>query len=419
MAFLGKHFLHLSTPVPVAPFVVIPSLSLLFFFGVMGSQLQAGANELPASGGGSSVSVSNVSGSSGGGNSVNIAPLQVSLGQPDPSGPSAQAAVPVSQPVVPVSQIAVPVTQPAIPATQQAAQVTQQAVQVSQPAIPVSQPAVPVKAAKARRLDPPADEAAYDYSAPPSVTLTSQDKQALALTQSWKRDSVKPYMVEGGKITYMHGASVPTIITSPLQACDVELEPGELINEIVVGDPRWSVENGSSGTTPHLFIKAVDSGLESSAIITTDRRVYHLRLVSQRNGHTPYVGFVYQASIQRKAQAQAETAAKQKEWSSTKDATGKPVDLSQLNFHYDLSGDSPSWKPERVYDDGTKTYVQLPGKTRSGEMPVLHIRKGGESILVNYRVQDTTMMIDGVFNTIALVAGVGSDQETVEIRRQK
>ncbi|MBV5277160.1 hypothetical protein JZU56_05065, partial [bacterium] len=156
----------------------------------------------------------------------------------------------------------------AIPATQQAAQVTQQAAQVTQQAVQVLQPTVSVKTAKARRLDPPADESAYDYSAPPSVTLTSQDKQALALTQSWKRDSVKPYMVEGGKITYMHGASVPTIITSPLQACDVELEPGELINEIVVGDPRWSVENGSSGTTPHLFIKAVDSGLESSAIIT-------------------------------------------------------------------------------------------------------------------------------------------------------
>jgi type IV secretion system protein VirB9 len=52
-------------------------------------------------------------------------------------------------------------------------------------------------------------------------------------------------------------------------------------------------------------------------------------------------------------------------------------------------------------------------------MPALLVRKGDKDILVNYRVQDTTMMVDGLFKTIALVAGVGGDQESVEIRRIK
>jgi type IV secretion system protein VirB9 len=45
------------------------------------------------------------------------------------------------------------------------------------------------------------------------------------------------------------------------------------------------------------------------------------------------------------------------------------------------------------------------------------VRKGGKDVLVNYRVQDETMIVDGLFNTIALVVGVGGDQESVEIRR--
>ncbi|MGD9950253.1 MAG: TrbG/VirB9 family P-type conjugative transfer protein, partial [Desulfobulbus sp.] len=96
----------------------------------------------------------------------------------------------------------------------------------------------------------------------------------------------------------------------------------------------------------------------------------------------------------------------------------KEVDLAQLNFNYEVEGKVP-WKPERVYDDGLKTYIKLPRSTRSGEMPALLVRKGGTDVLVNYRVQDETMIVDGLFSTIALVTGVGGDQESVEIRRGK
>lgn len=260
--------------------------------------------------------------------------------------------------------------------------------------------------------------AEIDPGIPSSMPLTNKEVKALQLSRQWASGDSQPFLAGGGKLMYVYGASQPTIIAAPMQVCDVELEPGERVNEIVVGDSaRWLVESGTAANTTHLFIKPVDSNLESSAVITTDRRSYHLRLVSQKTGHTPYVGFVYQEAIQRITKAQTEQAARQKEQNSTTDATGKVVDLSRLNFRYDLGGDNPSWKPERVYDDGMKTYIQLAPGTRSSEMPVLHIRKGGQTVLVNYRVNDTTMMVDGIFNTIALVAGVGSDQESVEIRR--
>jgi type IV secretion system protein VirB9 len=249
------------------------------------------------------------------------------------------------------------------------------------------------------------------------VPLDTRERKALQLTGQWSRSDMGPYMADGGKLIYVHGASLPTIIGAPMQVCDVELEQGERVNEIVVGDSaRWLVESGSAGDTTHLFVKPVDAGLESSAVVTTDRRVYHLRLLSQRTGHTPYVGFVYNETLRRRATEQTAQEAKDKQWQSTTDATGKEIDLAKLHFKYEVEGRA-LWKPERVYDDGRKTYIRLPQVTKTGEMPVLLVRKGGKDVLVNYRVQDATMMVDGLFETIALVVGVGGDQESVEIRR--
>jgi len=179
------------------------------------------------------------------------------------------------------------------------------------------------------------------------------------------------------------------------------------------------VDSGSvgsgAGSTAHLFIKPVDSGLETSAVITTDRRVYHLRLVSQRSGHTPYVGFLYSETLKQQATWKQARDAKEQEWNSTT-VDGRTTDLSALNFNYEVKGKA-RWKPERVYDDGRQTFIRLPKKSASGEMPVLLVRKGKQDVLVNYRVKDSAMIVDGLFDRIALVIGVGGDQEKVEIIR--
>ena len=131
-----------------------------------------------------------------------------------------------------------------------------------------------------------------DYISPKVVLLTPKERKALSLSDDWARQNVDPVLSGGGKVVYVHGASLPTIVATPMQVSDVELEAGEVVNEIVVGDSaRWMVESGSAGSGPdarvHLFIKPVDAGLESSTVITTNRRVYHLRLVSQRKARLP------------------------------------------------------------------------------------------------------------------------------------
>ncbi|GHV49818.1 conjugal transfer protein TrbG [Deltaproteobacteria bacterium] len=268
-------------------------------------------------------------------------------------------------------------------------------------------------------IKPPAPE--LDYISPKTVPLNDLEKKALRLSSDWSRRNLDPVLADGGKVVFVHGASMPTVVAAPMQVCDVELQAGETVNEIVVGDSaRWLVVSGSAGSGPgssvHLFIKPVDAGLESSAVVTTDRRVYHLRLVSQRTGHTPYVGFLYADDLRRQAGQKQAREAREREWASTA-LDGKTVDLSALNFGYEVKGKAP-WKPERVYDDGQQMFIRLPGRSKSGEMPVLLVRKGNQDVLVNYRVKDQAMIVDGLFERIALVIGVGGDQEKIEIVRE-
>ena len=261
-----------------------------------------------------------------------------------------------------------------------------------------------------------------EYLSPDTVPLTAKEKRVLDLVRQWsgkgKSGSTTSFM-QGGQLVYVHGADggIPVVIAAPLQVVDVELEPGEMVNEIVVGDSaRWQVESGSAGASTHLFIKPIDVGLESSAGVTPDRRVYHLRLVSRKNDYTPYVGFVYADDLRRQVAANQAQQQRQQKWKSTEDQSGATTDLSKLNFAYDVSGSAP-WKPERVYDDGRKMYIQLPSSTGSGEMPALLVKKGQKDVLVNYRVKGLTIEVDGLFPHLALVVGVGRSQELVEIRK--
>lgn len=254
-----------------------------------------------------------------------------------------------------------------------------------------------------------------DFLSQDTVPLTSKERKALNLNREWTGRGPAPVLSQSGKLVYVHGASMPTVIASPMQVSDVELQPGEKVNEVMVGDSaRWLVETGTAGDTVHVFIKPVDAGLESSAVITTDRRVYHLRLVSQRSGHTPYVGFVYADSMKVRISERASARRREAERNTTV-IDGKNVDISGLNFNFDVKGKA-SWKPVRVFDDGEKIYIHLPRKT--SEMPVLLARKGGENVMVNYRVKDNALVVDGLFDDISLILGVGSKKEEIRIVRR-
>ncbi|NDV23121.1 P-type conjugative transfer protein TrbG [Desulfovibrio sp. JC022] len=262
---------------------------------------------------------------------------------------------------------------------------------------------------------------APDYISKKDVPLNSKEWAALKLSREWMNRKIKPIMQSNGKVVYVYGATLPTLICSPLMASDLELQPGENVNDVIIGDTaRWMVVVGRSGMPgrerTHLIIKPLDAGLVTSAVITTDRRTYHLKLVSRRKGHTPYVAFLYPEDQQKILKASLKKKERKEVWETTSIA-GKTVDLSTLDFSYAISGDDASWKPMRVYNDGIRTFIQLPRTSSQTEIPVLLVEKAGQEAIVNYRVKGHAMIVDEIFEKAILVAGTGMDQAKVEINR--
>jgi type IV secretion system protein VirB9 len=99
---------------------------------------------------------------------------------------------------------------------------------------------------------------------------------------------------------------------------------------------------------------------------------------------------------------------------------------ANLDFSYEISGDNPSWRPIRIYSNGTKTYIQFPPGVRHGDLPAL-VALGDDGglftepskQLVNYRYVHGRFEVDKMLERAALISGVGWDQITVRIRRQR
>src|SRR5689334_17055654 len=50
----------------------------------------------------------------------------------------------------------------------------------------------------------------------------------------------KPMITADKSVRFVFGASLPVVICAPLQICDVELQPGEQVRSVQVGDSvRW------------------------------------------------------------------------------------------------------------------------------------------------------------------------------------
>ena len=268
------------------------------------------------------------------------------------------------------------------------------------------------------------------YFSANNPVLTPQEKAAVAIAKRWRdagATGMKPVAGPDGSVRYLFGAQQPSIVCAVLQVCDVELQAGEQVNSIQLGDTaRWTIEPAISGAgaaeVQHLIIKPMDVGLETSLVVTTNRRTYHLRLRSHRTEFMPRVGFTYPEEAVAKWEAMKSQEGRDKR-ERTMAQTGEY--LSDLSFAYDVAGSAP-WKPVRVYNDGVKTIIQMPAAMANTEAPTLLVvrRDGGvfteaETVMVNYRVQGDRYIVDSVFDKALLIAGVGSSQERVTITRGK
>lgn len=247
-----------------------------------------------------------------------------------------------------------------------------------------------------------------------SQGMSANETKGTGISGQWRGSPGLVTKGPDGKVIFLYGEIQPSVVCSPLQVCDIELQPGEVVRDVLIGDTvRWKVEPATSGATGgqaiHLIVKPSEPGLVTSMVVTTSRRTYHIQLKSHQSQYMARVGFEYPEDVSTKlADINARLEA------STIPGAGVPAE--QLNFGYSVSGRA-GWRPTRVYSDGLKTYIQFPRSLAGQDAPVLFVVSGGENRIVNYRFKGNMMVVDYHVDRAVLISGVGRRQEKVTIRR--
>lgn len=235
----------------------------------------------------------------------------------------------------------------------------------------------------------------------------------------------KTIMSTDGKLIFPFGQTMPTLTCTPLRACDIEMEPGEKVQaNFPLGDTvNWAVTSGvhieDGQEIQHVIVQPRDINLETNAIIYTDRRAYHIRLHSpaKEGEYLNRVGFYYPSNmvVQWKAREAIRDAKVQKDTrSNILDAAVSP---DKLDFGYRVEGRA-DFVPVRVFNDGERTYFEMPQNLHVEENPILYLRDDQDQVmLVNYRVKDDpeTGKIHYVVDKLFAVAELKSGSQAVQI----
>jgi type IV secretion system protein VirB9 len=242
---------------------------------------------------------------------------------------------------------------------------------------------------------------------PPTVRVEAANKAALQEpTKSGYINAVQLYQYSEGALYHLYAA--------PEQVSDISLQPGETLSSVSAGDTvRWVIGDTTSGNGPekrvHVMVKPFAPDLHTNLVITTDRRSYHLQLDSTINTAMAVVSWTYpqDAIAAMKRQKEAEEA----------HTVEQRVSLDNVKFRYAISGDNPSWKPVRAFDDTNKVYIEFPGRIDQGEAPPLFVvGPEGNAELVNYRVKGNYYIVDRLFAAAELRLG-SKPQQVVRISR--
>ncbi len=137
------------------------------------------------------------------------------------------------------------------------------------------------------------------------IDLDRSEAATLNTLKHMQKKRLQGYASAPQKVIFTFGLDQPTIVCRVLEICDISLEAGEKIRDVSLGDTaRWDIDTATSGQgatlTEHLVVKPFDTGLNTSMMVTTNRRTYHLRLKSSANDFMPAVSFNYPQNLKEK-----------------------------------------------------------------------------------------------------------------------
>lgn len=244
-----------------------------------------------------------------------------------------------------------------------------------------------------------------------------------AAKASQEKSTIKPEGYKSGTFYYTYNENfVYEVYAQPYHLTDIILEDGELVlgNPLLSEDESvWELtanvaKNPVTGDNiQHLFIKPAYSGLDSSFIIITDRRVYHLRIKSYKDTHMAMVKFTYPNTRNIWAKSPNDNTAKGVSIENDYITITNPEYLS-FDYKMKYGFKKPEFLPQRVYDDGNKTYIVVDDIVLHKRLPLVFNERNE---IVNYTVQKNVFIIPRLINKITL--RLEKQKVTVEKKKSK
>ncbi|WP_126939671.1 TrbG/VirB9 family P-type conjugative transfer protein [Veillonella sp. VA142] len=186
---------------------------------------------------------------------------------------------------------------------------------------------------------------------------------------------------------------------------DVQLRPNEVLQKIATGNStQWSVDHDVVGGIQHVYIKPLASDLRTNFIINTDKRSYRL-LVNSTNETEYSVAFIFPNEDKADYLEKQEQLRLQKEAQEQKE---KALANRALYINYKVKKNHhvpQDFLPKSVFDDGTKTYIELPENVQDNFPTVYSYDKFQKNKiqLVNYRLKGNVLEVDKIMPAIKLV----------------
>lgn len=264
-----------------------------------------------------------------------------------------------------------------------------------------------------------AEPPALKYSLPPETDAkklsgTDAIKQNMAdktVKAEYQEGRLKGWLYREGFIYEVHCQTYHSTM--------IQFEPGEEMAEVpYISEPDvWrlarGVGNKNGVPTQYLIIKPDFSGLSSSLIVITNKRVYQMELKSYKDHYMPTVSWVYEQQLEDL-----------KSWIKEKkeDEFVKSVldfsadDMKFMSFNYKINYQwfhkKPEWKPIRVFDNGKFTYIVLDETSLHTEVPAVFIN--GKEI-TNKEYHRNIIVINQLINKVTLRLG----KSKVVIKKKK
>lgn len=264
------------------------------------------------------------------------------------------------------------------------------------------------------------------------ATVRRIDKEAFEHNHRFQtgEDGADPAPGPNGRVQFVYGASAVRVFCLAQHFCDIELETDEQVKRgLLSNKTQFVVDSALADRRAHVILQPKAVQATTSLLIYTDRRVYDLEVIATDDPakHMPKVGFVYPKNDlenwedAREHEGRLPSAPAEKEYQLE-------ADLDDMHFSYSIKKEGRwrvrrriTWMPERVYDDGERTYIDLPRSILVGERPILLTRNvDGTTAIINYTPKGRHIIVGGLIDEAVLIKGVGWwNQERVRIRRHK